>query len=294
MLLRFLAVFYLTFVLFGCDQHKSAAPETQAAQSQQPNARKTKNSPRVVSLAPNLTQWMYQLGIEQYLVGAAEFSDFPEPAKNLPRTNSYSTLFKEQLLELKPDIALVWSDGIQDESLHFLALQGIEVIQFESQTLAQIYNETRQLEQRFELDHAQSDAFSQTITALKQIAKQANASSSPRRVVYISWTQPLITLGRPQLLTEVLPLCGAENLFSSVNKNSFVVNTEAIIEINPDLILSAKETQLPAALSSFKQVRMSGDGALFRANLGVAEAIKTLCQELSASGGVVKYGLNQY
>jgi hypothetical protein len=45
---------------------------------------------RIVSLAPHITEILYAAGAGEYLVGAVEFSDYPEAARALPRVGSYA------------------------------------------------------------------------------------------------------------------------------------------------------------------------------------------------------------
>jgi iron complex transport system substrate-binding protein len=71
----------------------------------------TAERPRIVSLAPHLTELVYAAGGGDTLVGTVEFSDFPEAARALPRVGDAWRVDLERLLALHPDVVLTWTSG---------------------------------------------------------------------------------------------------------------------------------------------------------------------------------------
>src|SRR5918992_4751541 len=63
---------------------------------------------RIVSLAPHVTEQLYAAGAGAKLVGASEYSDYPEEAKRLPRVASSGVVNLEMVLALKPDLVVAW------------------------------------------------------------------------------------------------------------------------------------------------------------------------------------------
>ncbi|MEA1968292.1 MAG: helical backbone metal receptor, partial [Thermodesulfobacteriota bacterium] len=76
-----------------------------------------KNPQRVVSLAPSITEIVYALGREDCLKGATMYSDFPIPARKLPRVGSYVHLDLEKIVALRPDICIAVKDGNPKETV---------------------------------------------------------------------------------------------------------------------------------------------------------------------------------
>ena len=58
---------------------------------------------RIVSLAPHATEMLFAAGAGPYIVGVAEFSDFPPEAKRIPSVGSGVSLDLERIIQLKPD-----------------------------------------------------------------------------------------------------------------------------------------------------------------------------------------------
>jgi len=67
--------------------------------------------PRIVSLAPHLTEIAYAAGAGPALVGAVEYSDYPEAARRLPRIGDAFRLDYEGIVALRPDFAVAWQSG---------------------------------------------------------------------------------------------------------------------------------------------------------------------------------------
>ena len=68
-------------------------------------------APRVVSLAPHLTELVFSAGAGDHLVGVVAYSDYPEAARSIPRIGDAFNLDFERLAELTPDLVLAWKSG---------------------------------------------------------------------------------------------------------------------------------------------------------------------------------------
>ncbi len=67
---------------------------------------------RVISLAPSLTEMLYEAGGGDKMVGNVEYSDFPPAALNVESVGSNQKLDLERISALlKPDLVLVWYHG---------------------------------------------------------------------------------------------------------------------------------------------------------------------------------------
>src|SRR3990172_28926 len=57
---------------------------------------------RIVSLAPNITETLFSLGLDEEIVGVSINCNFPERAKQKVRVGSYINLDFERIISLKP------------------------------------------------------------------------------------------------------------------------------------------------------------------------------------------------
>ena len=71
----------------------------------------TKPARRIVSLAPNITELLFYIGAGKRIIGADEYSNYPEAARGIARVNNYATANYELILSLAPDLVLGWQSG---------------------------------------------------------------------------------------------------------------------------------------------------------------------------------------
>src|SRR4051794_6921223 len=82
---------------------------------------------RIVVLAPNLAEMTFAAGAGQYLVGAVEYSDFPEQARAIARVGDAFHVDVERLFALQPDIVLAWQTGTAQSTIEQLQHLGFNV-----------------------------------------------------------------------------------------------------------------------------------------------------------------------
>ena len=63
---------------------------------------------RIISLAPHITEVLFAVGAGDEIVGAVEYSDYPEAAKQIPRIGNSSQLNYEAIVALQPTLVIAW------------------------------------------------------------------------------------------------------------------------------------------------------------------------------------------
>jgi iron complex transport system substrate-binding protein len=86
---------------------------------------------RVITLAPNLAEMMFDAGAGPYLIATVEYSNFPEQAALLPRIGDAFRFDLEQIMALQPDLVIAWSSGNPQAALERLESLGLKVWQTE-------------------------------------------------------------------------------------------------------------------------------------------------------------------
>ncbi len=170
---------------------------------------------RIVSLAPHLTELLFAIGAGDRLVGVTGFSDYPPAATALPRVGGLYGLDVERLLALKPDLVVAWRSGTAEAELDTLERLGLRVFRNEPRTLDDIATTMARLG-TLTGDEPGANAAAADFRARVATLRDTYASRSPVRVFYQVWNDPLMTIGGPQPITQVIELCGGRNVFASV------------------------------------------------------------------------------
>ncbi|HTJ97561.1 MAG TPA: cobalamin-binding protein [Rhodocyclaceae bacterium] len=192
---------------------------------------------RIISLAPHITELVYAAGAGDKLVGTVEFSNYPPAAEKLPRVGGYSRLDVEAIAALKPDLILAWESGNAPANLAQLRKLKIPVFVSQPDHIADI---ARDLERYGELagtrdiSTAAATKFRQRHAALQK----QYANRRPVRVFYQVWDQPLMTINGHQIISDVIQLCGGQNIYANLAALAPTVSVESVLSEDPEAIVA--------------------------------------------------------
>lgn len=228
MLIRHTCILNLTLAL-GCVAvwAGSAGPAGAAA-----------TPPRIVSLSPHITELLFAAGAGSRIVGVDASSDYPAAVAGIPHVGEPAALDVEGLLKLKPTLIVLWDSGTparRKAELQRLHLQLYVTDQHHLDDIGTILLEFGRLAGTLPEAAAAARRYR---TELAQLRREYAAR--PRlKVFYQVWDRPLYTLSGRQVVSEVLSLCGGDNIFADLSTLAPAVDKESVLARNPDVILIA-------------------------------------------------------
>lgn len=192
---------------------------------------------RIVSLAPHITEILFAAGSGDRLVGTVNYSDYPAAAKAIPLIGGYNQVNFEKILSLNPDLIIAWRNGNSSETLEMLKTLRIPVYLSEPKDLARIANNIRQMGKLTGTTKIATRAAQKFEKQRDQLIEKN--SKKPRiRVFYEAWEDPLYTLGNQHFFSDLLTICGGENIFADLNEPSPTVSIESVVTRDPQVMLS--------------------------------------------------------
>jgi len=196
---------------------------------------------RIVALAPHLTELAYAAGAGKQLVGVVRFSDYPAAARDISQVGDAVYVDFERILALKPDLVLAWKSGNLPGDIRRLEQLGHPLFVTEPARLSDIPRLLRAigaLSGTGPLAGKAAVDFEREIRALR-----ARYAKAPRvRVFYLIWHKPLLTVNGAHLISDVIALCGGENVFADLSQLTPAVSLEALIAAMPGAILGGAST----------------------------------------------------
>ncbi|KFX03285.1 Vitamin B12-binding protein [Pectobacterium betavasculorum] len=216
---------------------------------------------RVISLAPHATEMAYAAGMGEQLIAVSAWSDYPPEAKKLEQVASWQGINLERILALKPDLILAWREGNPQRPLEQLANFSIPIIYLDAKTLDDIPASLRQLaaysRHPEQAEQAATD-FQQQIGE-QQLAdeKHKAAHTAPLRVFIQFGTQPLFTSSKATLQSQIVSLCGAENIFGDSPVPWPQVSREQVLRRQPQAIIISGEPDKIATAQAFWQPQLA-------------------------------------
>lgn len=192
---------------------------------------------RIVSLAPHATEMLFAVGAGARVVATVAYSDYPPAARAIPRIGGSAGLDLERIVALQPDLVVAWASGSPARAIERLRDLGIPVYLTEPRRLGDV---ARNLERLGQLvgNEARARARADALRARTRSLAARYADRAPVRVFYQVLDPQLITVNGEHLISEVLRLCGGENVFAGLPALAPVVNIEAVLHADPEAILA--------------------------------------------------------
>ncbi|PXZ75496.1 cobalamin-binding protein, partial [Pseudomonas aeruginosa] len=194
---------------------------------------------RVVSLAPSLTDSVLELGAARRLVGVLDGGERPAAIGDLPSVGRYGQVNLERLLELQPDLILVWPGSVPEAQLQRLRDFGIALFIAEPHSLDELALQLAALGEALGEAEAGQRLSARFREGMRRLAERYRRDK-PLKVFYQVWDRPLYTIGGRQVISDALRVCGAENLFGDLPQPAPQVSVEAVLARDPAAIVAGR------------------------------------------------------
>jgi iron complex transport system substrate-binding protein len=217
---------------------------------------------RIVSLAPNLTELVFSLGLGDRLVGRSSACDFPPDAKPVPVVGDFGRPNWEALQARNPDLVIA-TDVEKPGLLRQLDEIGIHHLLLPCESWKQLLDAGRAISAAAG-EPAMGENWVRAMTAqrdaLQRRTREWLGGREPVRVYVEIWGDPVTTVGRGCFLNDVVDMAGGTNIASSFKQSYVHVSGEWVIGEEPAAILRAY--MLPQASSLSEIGERPGWGAI--------------------------------
>ena len=197
--------------------------------------------PRIVSLAPHLTEIAYAAGAGPALVGTVEYSDFPAAARDLPRVGDGWRVDFERVLALRPDVVLAWTSGTPRTTIERLAAMRLQVIEVPTFRLADVPAALRRIGELAGTRAEAERAARRFEVEVERLRLQYAGAAALSVFVQID-DEPLFTVNERHVISEAVELCGGRNVFAGLAQIAPQIDVEAVLAQDPAVILSTDDT----------------------------------------------------
>ncbi|KAA6045301.1 vitamin B12 ABC transporter substrate-binding protein BtuF [Pantoea sp. ICBG 1758] len=211
-------------------------------------------APRVITLAPHLTEMAFAAGITPVAVSA--WSDYPPAARTLPQVANWQGIGVEQVLQLKPDVVLAWRGGNPARQIEQLQHAGVRVVWIDPQSLDEMIDTVQSLA-RWSPRPEQAVSAAQALRAQEAALRQRYRHAAPVALFLQFGQQPLFTASRNTLQNEIVTLCGGQNIFADSRVSWPQVSREQVLIRQPQAIVISGDTAQAASITRFWRSQLS-------------------------------------
>ena len=242
---------------------------------------------RIISLAPNLTEVLYDLGLGEDVIAVSSYCDYPPAVKAKPKIGGMSNPSLEAIVAMKPDVVVLTDDGNPREIEERLRGLGIRTYVFRAKRLDDLPREIRTLGLALNVGDRAERSARRVEKAIHRYGKASRSAParSPQRVLVVVQPEPLMVAGPGTAMHDVLMLLGLQNIAANARSGYPRYSLEEVIRQDPTAIfigrghddMKAQSRRLLKRLHSLEAVRKGrvyyiGD-ALFRMGPRVAAGI---------------------
>lgn len=219
---------------------------------------------KVVSLAPNLTEIVYDLDLGNRLIGRTDFCDYPKEVEKVPVVGNLIEPNIEKIVELSPDIVLA-SDHFKKDSLKKLEENGIKVLILkENQTFNGTYKIIEDMGRAFNKEEKASKIVENMKTDIKKIESKENKGKKPTVYYVIGYGEAGdFTATGETFISDIIEKSGGTNI--AKDGKGWKYSLEKLVEKDPDYIICSnknntkenlKKTNIYKDLTAIKKDRI--------------------------------------
>jgi len=194
---------------------------------------------RIISLVPSITLLLFDLGLENNIVGRTKFCIHPkEKVKDVATIGGTKNIIEKKINLLKPTIIFASKEENVKEQVETLK-ENYKVIVFDVKNLEDNY---KMIEKIGKLTSTQEKA-NEIIETTKHNFERLKNTLSPSLSLslYLIWRKPYMTVGKDTFIHSMLQTIGLKNMFAHQTRYPIIENLQTSYFAKCQLVLLSSE-----------------------------------------------------
>ncbi|KPL23707.1 MAG: hypothetical protein AMJ75_05525 [Phycisphaerae bacterium SM1_79] len=193
---------------------------------------------RIVSLAPNLTEILFALGLEEQIVAVSNDSDYPLEAAEKKKIGTFWQPSTEAIIACKPDLVVTLWFEQQKAVANSLERLGYQILTLKIETIGELLTAIQEI-------GIFTKCQSQAVQLLNELTGELNdmqlrlGSAKKVKVLWIVQAEPLRVAGRNTFINELIELAGGENAIGDTLQQYPPIGTEEILACGAEVIIQS-------------------------------------------------------
>lgn len=192
---------------------------------------------RIISTVPSTTEFLFELGLGNQVVGRTRFCRYPKDAlKKIPNIGGPKDLHTDKIELLNPDLILANEEENDRNQIESLALH-YPVFVCKIRTLE---DALENIWLTGEITDREKEA-QRIIQSVQEEFDRIRPLQPARKAAYLIWKEPYISVSNDTFIHEMMNLCGLENVFANRSERYPRVTVSELQKENPEIVLLASE-----------------------------------------------------
>lgn len=236
-----LILFLIVLVLFQ-SFNPPITPLTASSLSYAQAEKDAQKAKRIVSMAPSITEIIFALEKEDYLVGVTDFCSYPPETRSLPKVGGYLNPNLEKLVTLQPDLVII--QGSHEKLEKFCKIRGISILYVNMDSISTIYQGIESLGRALNCRERAAHLCTHIRCELESLQRDVNQAVRQKVFICISRSPGslanLYTVGGSSFISEILKIAGGVNIFDEVMQPYPEASKESLIKRAPEVIIEMR------------------------------------------------------
>jgi len=193
---------------------------------------------RIISLAPNVTEMLFALGLGDSVVGVTEGADYPPEAAKIERVGGFASPSIERMLALSPTL-VIGEEGAPSAVVTTLHKADSRSLELRIRNFGELFDAFGKIGEATGTAGRAAEVVAAMRAELAEAARLYGSvppAARPRVFVEV-WRDPITTAGGPSFIDEAIALAGGVNVAHDVKQAHPTINPEQVVEWNPDVIV---------------------------------------------------------
>ena len=190
---------------------------------------------RIVSMAPSITEILYELEVDDRLVGVTDYCNYPTEATSKTSIGGFSTPNLEIIINLNPDliIAASWNS----ETVTLLENLGLSIVIILSDTLNETIDNIGLIGNLTNSEVKSIEVMDDLYSDMEFILNKTDSINATDKIdcYFEIWETPMVA-GSASFIDDMIIKAGANNVFGTIALEWPIVQHEWVIASDPDVI----------------------------------------------------------
>ncbi len=196
---------------------------------------------RIISLSPNITEIIFDLGAGERVVAVTDYCDFPKQAALLPKVGGFIQPNIETIVATEPDLVILLS--AQQNTVEQLRKLNIKTLIVNNRTLSDITTSIEQIGKAIGYQQQAGQLLNQINNKINAIKQKAVKLPSPSVMISMGHSlaseqfDQVYIAGQQDFYNDLIELAGGKNVYQNDFPAVPSVSIEGILQLNPDIII---------------------------------------------------------
>jgi iron complex transport system substrate-binding protein len=191
---------------------------------------------KIVSLAPNITEILFSLGLDREIVGVSIHCNFPEKVQSKVRVGSYISLDFEKIVSLKPDLIIATGAGNTRDMVERLERLGFPTYVIFPRNVEDVIRSVGHLGQLVGREKEGVEIIQEMKRRRERVVELTLGLPRPRVFLQIG-EAPVVTVGKNSFADDLIRLAGGDNVAGNEKEMYPRFGMEEILKRSPEVIL---------------------------------------------------------